>query len=252
MSITAGVLSLVSSTSTSLSVATTAATGGTAPYTEAYYISTVSGFTPGVGNIVAGASGLAATLSGLIPLTQYYVKVVYTDAVAATITSNQLAAATSSPVISQNAFAQSQYLGTLDLRFNTDTVAAQIDLSQATSLYAGAAVKIVDSADGAPKVVGCAANSDEVFGFINFDMKTQAFIAGSLCELSLAGNVIYLYATAAIARGTQVQLDISTMGGVAQVVGSSGANVVGYAYDKASAAGQLIRVKLSTPSFKFA
>jgi hypothetical protein len=249
MTFTAGTLSLVSAASTSLSLASTAATGGTGPYTEAWYISTVSGFTPGVGNIVSGASGLAATITGLIPGTQYYVKVVYTDTGASnvTVTSAQFAAATQTQTQSPNQFQQAPQLGMLDLKFDPDTVSVLIDVSQATPLYAGSAVKIVDSADGVPKVVGCAANSDNVFGFIIFDIKTVAFLAGNAAEISLSQNVQYLYATTAIARGAQVSLDLSTIGGVSTI--TTGANVVGFAYDKAPAAGALIRVKLSTPSF---
>lgn len=255
MALTAGVLSQVAVFANSVQVASTAASGGTGPYTEAYYISTVTGFSPGAGNIVAGASGLAATISGLIPNTQYFVKVVYTDVGAsATITSSQLSIATSAPVLSQNSFAQSEFLGTIDLRFDYNTVSGQIDVSQATPLYAGAAVKLVPGSypNSAPKLVGCSANSDEVFGFINFDIKTVQYLAGSLCEVSQAGNVMYLYATGAIVQGHQVTLDLSTMGGVAQSVGSSGNKLVGFAYDGASAAGQLIRIKLSCPSFAVA
>jgi len=253
MSITAGTLSQVGVASTSVQVSSTAATGGTGPYTEAWYISTVSGFSPGPGNIVAGASGLSATISGLIPNTQYYVKVVYTDSLAATATSTQLAIATTAPLLNPNQFAQSQFLGTIDLRFDYNTVSAQIDVSQVGSLYAGALVKLVPSSfpNSAPKVVGIAAATDEVFGVINFDIKTVQYVAGSLCELSMAGNVIYLYATAAITQGSQVCATISTQGGVAQATGSSAANIVGWAYDGASAGGQLIRIHLACPSFKF-
>lgn len=256
MSVTAGILSQVAVSSTSVQVASTAATAGTGPYTEAWYISTTSGFSPGAGNIVAGASGLAATITGLIPLTQYYVKVVYTDTGAsnATATATQLAIATTASTLNQNQFQQSAFLGTIDLRFPYATVSAQIDVSQATPLYAGAAVKLVPttSPNSAPKVVGCAANTDEVFGFINFDIKTVQFVASSLCELSLAGNVIYLYSTGAITQGSQVTLDLTTMGGVGAAVGSSGKNIVGFAYDGAASAGVLIRVKLNTPSYAFA
>ncbi len=257
MALTAGTVSQVAVFDTSIQVASTAATGGVGPYTEAWYISTTTGFTPGAGNIVAGASGLAATITGLIPNTQYYVKVVYTDTgnANATINSNQLAIATTAQVLNPNQFQQTQFLGTIDLRFNYDTVSAQIDTSQATALYAGAAVKLVASAgskNATPKVVGCAADSDEVFGFINFDMKTPSYNAGDLCELSQAGNVMYLFSTGAITQGAQVQLDLTTMGGVAAKTASSGANIVGFAYDGAAAGGQLIRVKLSVPSFQFA
>lgn len=249
--LTAGVLSQVSVSSTSDSLSSTAASGGTGPYTQQWYRSTTSGFTPGGGNIISGATALTLNDSGLIPNTTYYYKVVYTDTGHSndTVTSSQLAVVTAAPVLSQNQFAQAPYLGMIDLRFDYNTVSVQIDASQVGALYAGSAVKIVDSADGVPKVVGCSANSDEVLGFINFDIKTVQFLAGSPAEISQAGNVMYLYSTGAISRGVQVQLDLTTNGGVAQISGSSGADIVGWAYDKASAAGQLIRVKLSVPSF---
>jgi len=257
MSLTAGALSQVSVGSTTAVLLSAAATSGTAPYTYQWYRSTTTGFSPGAGNIIAGATSLSLSDSGLIPNTQYYYKVVATDSATptpATATSSQLAVSTSAPVLSQNAFTQSPFLGTIDLRFDYNTVSAQIDVSQVGGIYAGAAVKLVPSSqpNSAPKVIGCSANTDEVFGFINFDIKTVQYVAGSLCEVSQAGNVIYLYATGAIQQGKQVQLDLTSQGGVAQAVGSSAANIVGWAYDGAAAAGALIRVRLLCPSFLFA
>ncbi len=249
MATTAGALSLVSVGPTTASLVSAAATGGTGPYTYQWYRSTTSGFSPGAGSLISGATSLTLNDTGLIPNTQYYYKVVATDSGAVSGTSAQLGAQTSVPVISQNSFAQAPFLGQIDMRFDYNTVSVQIDASQVGTLYAGQAVKIVDSAGGVPKVVACSANSDDCFGFLNYDIKSAGFVAGSKAELSQAGNVIYLYATTAIARGAQVQLDLSTAGGVAAKVGSSGADIVGFAFDKASAAGALIRVRLSSPSF---
>lgn len=251
MSLTAGAISLVSKTQNQAVLSATAATGGTGPYTYQWYMSTVTGFTPGGGNIIAGATTLALTKTGLIPNTTYYFKVVATDTGNSNVTVEyvQLAVVTSVPSQNINSFAQSPQLGMIDMRFDYDTISVMIDASQATSLYAGAAVKIVDSADGVPKVVGCAANSDDVFGFINYDIKTVAFVAGSAAEISQSGNVIYLYATGAIARGARVCLDLTTNGGVKALSGSGGEDIVGWALDKAAAAGALIRIRLLNPSF---
>lgn len=251
MAFAAGALTKVSVTSTTASLSSAVATGGTGPYTYQWYKSTTSGFSPGAGNLIAGATALTLNDTGLIPGTQYYYEVVATDTGNGNVTtgSAQLSVQSTPPVQNPNQFAQTTQLGMIDMRFDYDTVAVQIDVSQATALYAGAAVKFVDSVDGVPKVVGCAANSDEVYGFINFDIKSVSYVAGSNAEISMAGNYIYLYATGAISRGKQVQLDLSTNGGVAQIVGSSGADIVGWAFDKAVAAGTLIRVKLTVPSF---
>ncbi len=251
MTLTAGVLSQVSVASTTANLLATAATGGTSPYTYQWYRSTTTGFTVGAGNILAGKTALTLADSGLTPGTQYYYKVVATDTGHSndTVEYVQLAVATAAPVLSPNSFAQSPYLGMVDLRFPYNSVSVQIDTTQATPLYAGAAVKMVDSADGVPKVIGCSADSSECLGFINFDIKTVSFVAGVGAEISMAGNVMYLYATGAIARGVQVSLDLTTNGGVRSAAGNTGDKIVGWAYDKAAAAGQLIRVFLKTPSF---
>lgn len=251
MTLTAGVISQVAVTSTTASLSATAATGGTGPYTYQWYRSTTSGFTPGGGNIISGATALTLSDTGLIPNTTYYYKVVATDTGHSndTVEYTQLAVVTSAPVQNPNQFTQAPYLGMIDMRFPYNSISVQIDVSQATALYAGSAVKIVDSADGTPKVVGCAVNTNEVLGFINFDIKTVQFVAGSLAEISMAGNVMYLYSTGAIARGVQVSLDLTTNGGVRSAAGHTGDDIVGWAFDKATAAGQLIRIFLKTPSF---
>jgi hypothetical protein len=116
-------------------------------------------------------------------------------------------------------------------------------------LFAGSAVKMYNSAGGAPKYVACTADSDKVQGFINFNIKDAQFAAGAPVEISSGGNVMYLYANAAIARGGQVILDLTSPGTVGPVTGSSGSTIVGYAYDEATAYGQLIRVYLQLPGF---
>lgn len=250
MATTAGALTQDSVTSTTATLTSAAASGGAAPYTYQWYRDTASGFTPGVGNLVSGATDLELEDTGLVPNTQYYYKVVATDSGSVTGESAQLAVATSVPTLSQNQFAQSPFLGMIDMRFPYNTVSVQIDSSQDDDLYAGAAVKIVDSAGGVPKVVACSAESDECFGFINFDIKTVTFEAGDMAEISQKGNYMFLYATEAIARGVQVVLDLATNGGIQAAAGETGSTIVGYAYDKASAAGDLIRVVLAVPSFE--
>jgi hypothetical protein len=241
----------VSVTSTTVNLSDTGATGGVGPYTYQWYRSTTSGFSPGAGSLIAGATSLTLADTGLIPNTLYYYVLVATDTGNGNATANsaQLAVTTAATTLNPNQFAQTPIVGMIDLRFDYDTVSVLIDVSQATPLYAGMAVKVVQSSDGVPKVVGCAADSDNVFGFINFDIKTIQYVAGNAAEISQAGNVMYLYATGAILRGTQVTLDLTTGGGIAQATGSSGNSIVGWAFDQAAAAGALIRVKLTCPSF---
>lgn len=251
MATTAGALSKLSVGSNTAQLSSAAATGGTAPYTYQWYRSTTSGFTPGGGNILTGQTALTLNDSGLIPNTTYYYEVIATDSGSVAGSSAQLAVTTTPSTLSQNAFMQSTTLGVVDLKFGGRVVSAQIDFSQSGLLYPGQAVKVVDSADGVPKVIACTANSDVVFGFIAFNFKDQSYIAGQACEIVMEGFV-YLYTTTAVPRGSRVTLDVAAPGSVGVLVGSSGAEIVGFAFDKAPASGSLIRVHVTVPSFSVA
>lgn len=251
MAVTAGTITKVQAQSDKLIMTCSAATAGTGPYTYQWYMSTTSGFSPGGGNIVAGATSLTETFDGLIPGTTYYFKVIATDTGDSNVTSTsaQAGAVTSPPAMSPNQFAEEPLLGMVDLATNFNTIAAQVDASETGTLYAGSPVKVVDSAGGVPKVIAITAVTDEVFGYINYDIKSRSFVAGSMCEISQQGNVMFLYAGAAIARGVRVVPTLITNGGVVAASGSGGERIVGFALDKASAAGDVIRVKLLCPSF---
>lgn len=252
MSITAGTLSSVSVQSNSAVVAATAVTGATGPTTYQWYRSTTTGFSPGGGNIIAGATALTLNDTGLIPNTQYFYKVVATDTGHSNdqVTYTQLAVTTAAQQLNPNQFAQAAVLGMLDQALNFNTISCQVDVSQSGNLYAGSWVKVVDSAGGVMKVVGCSAHDDEALGPINFTFKNSVFIAGQACEVSISGNVMYMYATAAISRLAQVVLDLTSPGSVGPTTGSSGSRIVGWAFDKAPAAGALFRVYIKTPSFE--
>ncbi len=251
MTLTAGALTQVSVGATTAQVSSAVATGGTGPYTYQWYRDTsASGFTPAGGNLIAGATALTLSDSGLVPNVIYYYKVKATDTGNSNVTddSDPLTVTTTAPSLSQNQFAQSSYLGVVDLRLCLNTVSVQIDSTQSDPLYAGSPVLIVDSAGGVPKVVGITDEDVNITGFLNYSTKNQTYVAGDAAEMSMGGNVITLYSAGAIARGAQVSWDILG-NGVVSAAGNTGDNILGWAYDKATAAGQLIRVYLKTPSF---
>jgi hypothetical protein len=95
--LTSGTSSASSITSTGCSVTNTGASGGTSPYLYQWYRSTTSGFTPGSGNIISGASTLIYMDSGLSPSTTYYYKLVSTDLASSTVTAAQISVTTSAP-----------------------------------------------------------------------------------------------------------------------------------------------------------
>ncbi len=247
MGLTAGALSKITVGTTTASVSATAATSGSAPYTYQWYKSTSSGFIPGAGNIVSAATSLGLSQTGLTAGVTYYYNVVAIDAAAASVTYTQLGVVTA-PVQSQNMFVMSPVIGQVDQNFNYNTLPVQIDASETGTLLPGQAVKMYDSAGGVPKVVACAANSDGCLGFINYNVKDATYVAGDRAEISMDGNVMYLISVGAIARGARVQMNLTYVGGV-KTVSADGASIVGWAMDKATGDGQLIRVHIQTPSF---
>lgn len=244
MSTTAGALSKVSVGKNAASLLSAGASGGTGPYTYQWYRSTTTGFTPGAGNLISGATALTLDDTGLDAGTTYFYKVKATDSGAVADTSGQLTVTTAAALPEQNQFAQSQVLGQVVLGNPVGTYSAQIGEDVTDTLVAGQAVKVIDDANGLPQVEPCDADDDELWGFINYDVKSQGFVAGDRCEISQAGNVMLLQATGPVARGEEVCLDVTYVGGVrAKSDATNGDTIAGYAYDKASAA-QLIRVKL--------
>lgn len=250
MAITAGVLSQVSVESNAVHLVATPANLGTGPYTYQWYYSTTTGFSPDGSNDIVGATGLTLDLEGLIPNTEYFFKVIAIDTGHSNdaVTYTQLAVVTTPASLSQNQFQQRATVGFVDLPYNTNTIAVQVDATETGILYPGDPVTFVDNAGGVPKVIRCTADDDVCYGFVNFNPKNASYVAGKMLEISQTENVIYLYATTAIARGAQVELDILN-NGVAQAVPSSTNSIVGYAFDKAAGQGSLIRIKVLAPSF---
>lgn len=144
-----------------------------------------------------------------------------------------------------NQFTQSAEKGQMDLRFNSNIISGVIDSTEAGSLVAGQAVKLVDNTSKVPAVIACDENSDDVFGFIVYDIKTAAFTAGKRCEIAVfRDNVMYMESGAAIAKGAEVAIVIVDEKVITAVATD---RIVGRSYDKATAAGQMIRVVIDLP-----
>lgn len=260
MATTAGALSKVSVGSTSASLSSAAATAGTGPYTYQWHRSLTSGFSPSGGTAIAGATALTLSDSGLNSGTPYFYKVVATDSGSVSGTSAQLGIITTSAQPSPNQATQSTFIGSLQMPFNANTLSVQFDRTGSGTLQPGQAVKFSTTAAGVvsstPLVVPCTAQADHVAGFVNYNIKNKSFLPGSFLEISMAGNVMYLQACAAITRGQFVTSCPETVangniGGVTPVTGSSGFDILGYSLDTVSA-GQLVRIELATPAAPYA
>lgn len=252
MATTAGAVTLASVSARTAVVVSAVATGGaTTPYTYQWYRSTATGFSPGGGNIISGATSLTYTDPGLTPGTVYYYKMVSTDSSATPVsaTSTQLVVTSTAESPEPSQFAQSEFLGTTDLRFNFNTISVMFDPAGTGTLVGGCAVKFSTVASKVPLIVPAVAQADVVIGFVNYNIKNSVFLPGDSLEISMGGNVIFLYAALAVNRGQQVvSLPAAVAGGcnggVVPVTGSSGFPICGLALDTA-AIGQLFRVEVS-------
>lgn len=103
-SLASGSITVNSYTNTTASLTVGAASGGTSPYTYQWYRSTSSGFTPGGGNIVSGATSTTLNDTGLSENTTYYYKCVVTDNVSATATSSEQSVTTYYGVTNTNLY----------------------------------------------------------------------------------------------------------------------------------------------------
>ena len=139
-----------------------------------------------------------------------------------------------------NQFKQSTDQGQID----NPTGAAQVlscivGSGQATALVAGQAVKLSDTATGIPEIVSIAANTDQIFGFVVLTAKDATYAAGSVVEIAISGTIMHMTAGAAIARGAKLETVYTTK----KVITNAGTNTIcGWAFDKAAADGDLIRV----------
>lgn len=257
MSLAAGALSKVLVGQTTANLSSAVATGGTGPYIYQWYRSTTSGFTPGAGNLISGATSLTLADSGLQGGTTYYYEVIATDTgnSNATAASTQLLVGTE-PALTQNQFAQQANVGVVDMKVGpTNVISAQVDVSVANNpapnnvILPGQAVKIVaNTTGGLPKVAPCTSKSDPSIGFAIFNIKDLQYAPGQNLEVCLWGSVVWCYATGAITQFAEVCLDVTYVGGV-QASGNT-ATLLGWAFDGTSVAG-LIRVML-LPNASFA
>lgn len=144
----------------------------------------------------------------------------------------------------QNQFSQAPVQGMLDLKAGSQGLIVEgiVDSSSDGGLVAGQPVKMVDS--GAlgtpPKFVECAADTDDVFGFIVYDIKAATYAVGDRVTVASGfGAVMYMTASAAAARNAKAKIVIS---GVKVVTESASGMCIGRFFDKPTADGDLVRV----------
>lgn len=136
-----------------------------------------------------------------------------------------------------NQFSQGTVKGQVMGVPNPATLSAQIK-SGGTTVYPGYAVKLVDGTANTI-LVDAAAATDDIFGFVIWNPKKSSFAALDALEVALPGTVIILEAAASVARGQSAEY-VATGGKVTSYGGTN--TPIGVFLDKATAAGQLVRV----------
>ena len=142
-------------------------------------------------------------------------------------------------MVSPNQFNQTPVTGQLDATVQGNVLSCQVSTSETATIVAGDKVKIEDSAGGVPKVLLITADSDDIFGTVISNRKNTDFTAGDAVEIAIDGSLVWQVAGAAIARGAQVEVVASSQ----KVITNAGTNpIYGFAFDKAAADTDLIRV----------
>lgn len=140
-----------------------------------------------------------------------------------------------------NSFNQSPEKGQINLLEARDVTNVQIASDQAGTLGPAMAVKLKDVA-GPQIVVEKVTDviNDTFFGFIPYEVRTNEHTA--LAQVKAVGNgeVMLMEASAAIARGAQVEYNLTGDKVTTKTTGAT----IGVALDKAAADGDLIRVKI--------
>lgn len=145
----------------------------------------------------------------------------------------------------QNQFAQTALLGQVTMAPNPSIIPVKIYIgSVATKLQAGQAVKLVDQAGPEIQVDEVDDDSTLPFGVIIYNPRKNTYAAGDTLEIALAGSVVYLETSAAIARGAKVMID-PTGPTVSTLTGLPTNCELGICLDKPTASGQLARILLN-------
>lgn len=142
-----------------------------------------------------------------------------------------------------NVFAPTEEIkGRKVLPANTESFSGIIDASVSGSVAPGAPVKIVSTSAKLPHFAPATSDSDNIIGFLEWNVIRSGYAAGTLCQVSPDTNVMYMEASGAINAGVNVAMDSYT--NVTIKTAGAGDKIVGYALEAASASGQLIRVKI--------
>lgn len=142
-----------------------------------------------------------------------------------------------------NVFAPTEEIkGRKVLPANTESFSGVIDSDVSGSVVPGTPMKIVATSAKLPHFAPATEDSDNIIGFLEWNVIRAAYVADDVCQVSPDTNVMYMEASGAINAGVNVAMD--SYSNVTIKAAGAGSKVIGYALEAATAAGQLIRVKI--------
>lgn len=141
-----------------------------------------------------------------------------------------------------NVFAPTEEIkGRKVLPANTESFSGVIDADVSGTVVPATPMKIVATSEKLPHFAPATAE-DKIIGFLEWNVIRAGYVAGEPCQISPDTNVMYMEASGEINAGVNVAMD-SYSNITVKAAGASD-KVIGYALESASAAGQLIRVKI--------
>lgn len=142
-----------------------------------------------------------------------------------------------------NQFAISNEKGSLTLLQNNNVFDGLVSASEAGTLAPGAGLVITDVAGKKTRFELATAATDEIFGFVPFDIRVSSYVANDAVKAASNDCVMIMEASAAFASGAKLQFDPATL----KVATQTGSNtIIGIALEKSAADGDLIPVFIKT------
>ena len=142
-----------------------------------------------------------------------------------------------------NVFAPTEEIkGRKVLPANTESFSGIIDASVEGSVAPATPMKIVATSAKLPHFAPAASDSDNIVGFLEWNVIRSGYAAGEPCQVSPDTNVMYMEASGEINAGANVAMN-SYSNITVKAAGASD-KIIGYALESAGASGQLIRVKI--------
>jgi len=144
-----------------------------------------------------------------------------------------------------NQFALTAEKGQLTLGMNINVFSGKVTAGSA-ALTPATAVVLSDVTGPVKNFTKATAITDDIFGFVPYNIKTASYAAGEPVKMAFQGSVMIMEASAAIAAGADVQFDPATE--KVATLTSTNTNV-GKALTKAATDGDLVEVLITTPGY---